>query len=194
MARARVAPRLIDGKLNGRHLIERGTRISGGIYVSTNERLAITVDAASPEVSSIYERMLSWAGNSAPLNRVEQRTFLNVVCIISRQAITTRDQASMEAFEGRFDAGHHEMPLDTFIKMKLGDCRVLSLLAGVLTEKLIDDKFISGKVTIDRNTVEGQGGHAWVRFEDATGRATIIDATNDYVGDEEGGQWVYKRN
>jgi len=192
-ARARVASRLVDGKLGGRRLIEYGTRISGGIYVSQSERLAITVDGASPEISSLYQRMLGWAKKDGPLEFVEQNIFLNLVCTISGMAIKTDGSNYMQTFEGFIKASDHIMSLDDFIKIQIGDCRVFGLLSGVLAEKLSDDNLILGGVSIDRNSIKGEGGHAWARFEHMFGGVTIIDATNNYVGDEEGGPWVYKR-
>jgi hypothetical protein len=123
-ARARVAPRLIDGKLNGRHLIEHDTRISGGIYIN---------------------------------------------------------------------APDHEVPLDNFIKLGIGDCRAFALLAGSLTERLTDMLLLLGTVNVDRNMIQDRGGHAWVRYKDFFGKVTIIDAPNQYLGDEISGLWAYKR-
>jgi len=193
IARQRVEPRLVGGKLNGRHLIEHNTRISGGVYVSSGPRLAITVDGRSPEVSRLYRTMLERAGLKGSLNEVEQNIFLNHVFCITKETIKTDGSRYMETFEGFIRASDNEMPLENFIKMQIGDCRIFALLAGVLIERLIDEGFLIGSASIDRNTVEEKGGHAWARFSDFFGTVTILDVTNDYTGPEDGGPWHYKR-
>lgn len=193
LARTRVAHRLVDGKLNGRHLIERDTRISGGIYLSASPRLAITVDGTFPEVSVLHQRILERAQLVSPLIEVPENVFLNHVCSITRQTINNDVLGYVGIFEGVINSNDHQMSLDDFIKTQIGDCRVFALLAGVLTERLTDGDLLLGSVSVDRNTVEGLGGHVWARYKDFFGTVTIIDATNNYVGDEEGGPWIYRR-
>ena len=193
LARTRVAPRLTDGKLNGRHLIEHDTRISGGIYISATPRLAITVDSNSPEISSIFKNMLERAGKDIPLEEVEENIFLGHVLSITKEAIRTHNSSYIDTVEKFINAPDHEVPLDNFIKLGIGDCRAFALLAGFLTERLTDMLLLLGTANVDRNTVEGHGGHAWVRYKDFFGKVTIIDAPNSYVGTEENGLWVYRR-
>jgi hypothetical protein len=193
MARTRVAHRLVDGKLNGRHLIEHDSRISGGVYLSSSPRLAITVDGNSPELLRLHQTVLERASILGPLNEVEENIYLGHVCCLARQIIKNDVFNYMEIFEKFMHANDHEMPLDTFIKIEIGDCRMFALLAGALTEKLTDEGLLLGSVSIDRNTVEDKGGHVWTRYKDFCGTVTIIDATNDYIGPENGGRWVYKR-
>ena len=192
-ARARISSRLVDGKLNGRHLIESDTRISGGVYVSETSRLAITVDGKSDKISSLYQKLLLETGKSGPLNSIPAPAFLGHVMDLVRKTLQNDCLGFLQTFEGVLNRPDAEISLDLLTEMEITDCRVFSLLAGVLTEKLIDDKFVIGKVSIDRNAVLDVGGHVWDRFQGKGGQIIILDATNDYLGPEESKIWPYKR-
>ena len=193
MARQRLGPRIVDGKFLGRPLIERDTRISGGVYISQNARLAIRVDADSFAISSLYEKVLKEAGKSFMLDQISERVFLDHVSVAVKETIKSDTSGFLETMEEFINASDHKISLDDFIEMGIGDCRIFALLSGVLIEKLIDDRFIAGKVSIDRNVILNFGGHVWARFENTEGKVTIVDIANDYIGPEEGGPWIYKR-
>lgn len=77
-----------------------------------------------------------------------------------------------------------------------GVCRHQALLAAYILEKLIKDGYLSGKVSVDRNKVKGEGGHAWARYTDADNETFIIDSAQDYCGrlaDAKKGRWKYAR-
>ena len=80
----------------------------------------------------------------------------------------------------------------------MGVCRHQALLCGYLLEKLIKDERISGKVSVDRNFVEGLGGHAWARYTTDRGKVYILDVAQNYKGclgdmTKKQSRWFYER-
>ncbi len=73
-----------------------------------------------------------------------------------------------------------------------------SLLTGYLLERLSKDGLVGGKVSVDRNYVQGLGGHAWVRYTNSGGEVFILDSAQGYIGrldemDESQKRWFYER-
>lgn len=86
--------------------------------------------------------------------------------------------------------------LGEYLDESAGVCRHQALLAAYILEKLIKDGYLSGKVSVDRNKVKGEGGHAWARYTDADNETFIIDSAQDYCGrlaDAKEGRWKYAR-
>ncbi|EKD64692.1 MAG: hypothetical protein ACD_50C00323G0007, partial [uncultured bacterium] len=71
-----------------------------------------------------------------------------------------------------------------------------ALLAGYLLEKLTQEGILGGKVSVDRNFIEGRGGHAWVRYTNSREEVFILDPAQDYKGtlkDAPKNGWDYRR-
>jgi len=71
-----------------------------------------------------------------------------------------------------------KVSLDIFINNGTGACRHLSLVAAALLEKLIDEKIIEGKVSVDKARFDIDGvnkGHVWARYTMNNGTVYIID-------------------
>jgi hypothetical protein len=65
-----------------------------------------------------------------------------------------------------------------------------------LLERLKNEGYVAGNVSIDRNSIPGLGGHAWVRYQNSKDVVFVIDPAQNYVGrlDEAPKQgWSYKR-
>jgi hypothetical protein len=199
LARRRIAPELVDGRLNDRHLIEKDTPISGGAYVSENRRLIIEVNGESTKMSGIYQQFLETVGKNTTLDSICTRHFLSHVMETTRGILKNDYLDFLQTFEGLVNLLNAKtlcdtrISLDMMVEMEIADCRIYSLLSGVLIERLIEDKFILGRVSLDRNAVKGLGGHVWARFTALDGEVTIVDATNNYLGDENSDIWPYKR-
>lgn len=100
--------------------------------------------------------------------------------------------------EGSF-TNDQKVSLGAYIN-KGGICRHQALLTGYLLEKMVQDGKLPGKVSIDRNSIPNQGGHAWVRYEEPgkpnTNTVSIIDPAQGYVGrlsDVPTDAWFYSR-
>ncbi len=194
VARTRVEKQLVNGRLNGRHLIERDTRLSGGIYLSEMERLAITVDNNTPNISTLYRKVIGEAERYGALDRVSDRIFVRLAFESTKDAIKTDPFGLLDVIKSFWTASDMGISLDDLINMQIGDCRVFALTCATLVERLIDEGFVRGKISIDRNAIEDKGGHVWARFTNHMGLVTILDATLDHFGPEDGGRWVYKRD
>ena len=88
--------------------------------------------------------------------------------------------------------------LNRYLKSHAGVCRHQALLAAYLLEKLVDDGYLGGKVSVDRNVILGLGGHAWVRYTTSWGKVVILDIAQNCFGSldklkKEGTHWFYER-
>lgn len=201
-----------EGYWNGRTIIARDTEIVGGVYLGAGEREAIVVDDLKypNELNEAYSESERWFyGNplSKLLRRTRGETIFEYIHNISKKKLGGNqddieekvrrfvDKKEWEA-AARGSYSDVEIPLNDFIKVKAGVCRHRALLAGYLLERLIQNGHMTGSVSIDRNTIRGKGGHAWVRYESADKRnVIIIDPSLGYVGNIEKAPsiWNYKR-
>ncbi|MDP3954875.1 MAG: hypothetical protein Q8Q15_00740 [bacterium] len=190
------------GRFAGRPIITRDTPINGGVYLGSSAREAIVVDdrkypqelnAAYTELRrkmtegvsrgrSVFECVYEVTKRTLDLPRrtgdVEERVDELVGSIVS--------QSGPDA----------KVTLNEFMREGIGICRHRALLAGYLIERLVKEGVLRGKVSVDRNYLPKQGGHAWVRWEGAGGNPIIIiDSSLGYVGPIERAprNWNYNR-
>lgn len=178
------------GLFAGRRIIGRNTPINGGVYVGSGAREAIVVDdrqypqelmQVSQQLSAALERHVAGSGKNI-FSYVYEVTKVNLGGSQKPETIERlieQDVARITGARGP-DA---TVPLNLFIKNRRGVCRQRALLAGYLIEQLIQKGKLKGKVSVDRNTIPGLGGHAWARYESPDGKAVIIiDPSLEYVG------------
>lgn len=214
------------GTYMGRHLILMDTPIDGGVLVGKNSREAIIVDSTGPEVQKLYQRTLElladprFTGLYAPeaypeaYSSAEERqigrTLWAVYRVVSdafsppragrqRKQKPFNPERAVDALVTELAAwGDKQVPLDVFIERGAGVCRQNASAAGVLLEMLIKGGYISGEVSVDRNTVN-RVSHAWARYTTPTGHVWIVDPAQplicsqlDHVATIEGA-WSYQR-
>jgi hypothetical protein len=194
------------GYFKGRRIIGRDIPINKGVYLGGGEREALVVDdekykSKFEEVYSnllkekdIYKRLYlpKYKGEKVlPLKT--ERLLKDVYKTVNKFLPFNAEKAEKIADQYAPDK---EVSLTEFIDKKAGSCRHQALLAGYLLEKLIDDEFIKGKVSVDRNYLKGKGGHAWVRFQNDKGEIYILDPAARYIGklkDTRRQEWPYQR-
>lgn len=202
-----------EGYFAGRHIIARDTPINKGVYLGSSPRDAIVVDDEKypQELGESYAELCKWfeferfQGNikngdhllfEKVLEMTKQRLGGDDPDIIEKVDSEIRRVRELEwTKNGRLMSGDIKIPLNLFIKKGVGVCRHRALLAGYLLERMVNYGQIFGSVSIDRNTIKGKGGHAWVRFTDGKD-IIIIDPSLGYVGklqDASVAVWDYRR-
>lgn len=183
------------GKWQGRNIIGRDCPINGGVYLGGGEREAIVVDdKEDPELSHAYQELIKRRKTKEQRGESFKDGVLGEVFDLTKELLPYSDAKVAQVTRGL--QPDQKISLSSFLIAKGGICRHQALLAGYLLEKLKSDGHISGQVSIDRNYVPGQGGHAWVRYVNSAGKVFIIDPAQDFIGKiEEAGedQWFYKR-
>lgn len=183
------------GEYAGRHVIGRDCRINGGVYLGGGEREAIVVDDKKyGELGDTYDELLRRREKAVKEGGAFKAGILTDVYELTMEKLPYRQDIVDDLVR---DYGHdHKVSLTTFMNRGGGVCRHQALLAAYLLERLKDEGKINGKVSVDRNYVEGKGGHAWVRYENSAGTVFIIDPAQHYAGrlDDAGeDQWFYER-
>ena len=180
----------------GRRIIGRDSPINGGVYLGGGPREAIVVDdTKSKYLNQIYDELLRETASA-----IQNGTFKNIVLekvYRKAQQWLPYNLAQTEAIAAPHN-NDQKVNIDLFLGAKSGVCRHEALLAGYLLERLGKDGYIGGTASIDRNSVGGKGGHAWVRYTNSTGRVYIIDPAQDFIGSladilDEDQRWFYNR-
>ncbi|MDQ5951045.1 MAG: hypothetical protein QG639_322 [Patescibacteria group bacterium] len=180
----------------GRPIIARDTAINGGVYVNIGSKIeAIVVDESrDPAIRKVYEvlrerlKLLEDSGQNVKQHALEEAYALV-------QEVMPYSSASVDRIWDKMTDGR-KIYLAEFIGG--GVCRHQALLVGYLLEKLVRDGILGGRPSIDRNYVEGKGGHAWVRYTNSAGVPYIVDAAQNYAGplddmNEANNRWFYQR-
>lgn len=183
-----------------RHLIRRDERINGGVYPGENVREAIVVDdKKQPELASLYTGLIR------KTKAMSQKTDIPLKHLLLDTVFKTVSEAMPYSEVGveQIAREFHLQPdqkigLNQYLIRKVGVCRHQALLAGYLLEKLVKRRHLGGKVSLDRNSVPGEGDHAWVRYTTTIGEVYILDVTNGFIGklqDTVGNpsRWQYQR-
>ena len=172
----------LHGYFKGRPIIGRDSRINGGIYVGSGKREAIVIDDNKSEsLREVYEDL-----QELIVGRTSVEGVLQLIYELTNRYIPYDERA--------VDDINLEHNLSNDAKVSLGVymgrggvCRHQALLSGYLLEKMIDEGKLPGEVSIDRNSVKGVGGHAWVRYnQNPTSKdlnsISIIDPAQKYIG------------
>ncbi|OGM10875.1 hypothetical protein A2W13_00295 [Candidatus Woesebacteria bacterium RBG_16_36_11] len=183
------------GMWQGRPIIGRDSLINGGVYLGGGEREAIVVDdKKQPELTSIYQELLRRREAKEKHGEPFKFGVLKEVFDITREKLPYNQTVVYDLTENLLP--DQKIALSVFIKNRGGECRHQALLAAYLLEKLRIDNYVNGKVSVDRNYVEGMGGHAWVRYINSANDVYIIDPAQNFIGkieDTGSDQWFYER-
>ena len=174
----------------GRHIIARDSPIDGGVYIGANPREAIVVD------STKYER------TGKIIAQAIERYHLTGNAIKTAYDITREhlryDNKEVENIEEKLSEGKRDVKisLDEYLYKGVGVCRHMALVSALILEKFIEEEFIFGEVSVDRNVISPLGAHAWCRYTDTNETIFIIDPAKNYVGRIEDAQgiWIYERD
>jgi hypothetical protein len=184
------------GRFKKRALIGRDTRINGGIYLGAGGREAIVVDGRHKGLRKVYDELAEEWSKRKGRKSDDAGTMRGVFDLVRKHLPYRSDiveQVFYDELEGKED---QKVSLEVYIDKQGGECRHQALLGGYLLERMIDDGLIGGKVSVDRNFVPGQGGHAWIRYTSAEGKVFIIDPARNYIGELEDTseyRWFYER-
>ena len=183
------------GYFQGRPIIARDTKINGGVYMVGGMGEALVVDDKKYEqlnktYSEFTKRAAGWFGKSI---KADQKFFKRLLGFSQERLLYNLKKT--EEIADQYSADQ-KISLDIFLDAGVGVCRHQAVLGAYLLEKMIGEGLIKGQVSVDRNIIQGQGGHAWIRYTDENGRVMIIDPAQDYVGpleDIKKDRWFYER-
>ena len=181
----------------GRHFIAMDTRIDKGVSVGGFSREAIVVDFdKSPSLQRLYNEILLRCRVSGKFAR---NLFLGKLYGLVDETFQQRSDEYVEQLVNSLNVpDDYKVSLDFFVENHAGVCRHMALTAGVVTERLADNRYLRGKVSVDRNEVKGHGAHEWVRYTSSSGRVLIIDVARGFCGTLEdsaklANSWPYQR-
>ena len=200
------------GRYLGRPIIGRDSRIDGGVYIGRKPREAIVVDMAAPGLlDNVYQDWLKELQRAAPLwpwqhvtlgkKRAVQRLMHRHIANLCRDLVHRvlpfdRQVVAKVALEHTLGPDD-KVRLDVYLRRRGGVCRHQVCLLGAVLERLTDEGWAEGKVSIDRKFVPKQYSHAWVRWTDSDGKVWILDAAQDVWGPldafEPERRWFYAR-
>lgn len=195
-------PEAQRGLFAGRRIIGRDTPINGGVYIGGGAREAIVVDDKQypKELQQSYKQLRTnmERGNGSGktiFDYVYEVSKANLGGSLRSEDVEKQvDEAVVHIMRVR--GADAQVPLNFFIQKGIGICRQRALLAGYLIERLIREGRLKGRVSVDRNTIPGQGGHAWARYESPDRKIiVVIDPSIGYVGpiNKAPGDWSYER-
>lgn len=161
-----------------RRIIGRDTPINGGVYIVPRVQEAIVVDDTrfTEEYERTYLATLDLIYSTVrrnPQASVVRKVLMPVFSIVEK-ALPYDSAFANEIATAYRD---RKVNLGDFIRTGAGVCRHQALMSAYLLERLKKDRELSSKdrISIDRNYIPGQGGHAWVRFTASNGTPYILD-------------------
>lgn len=178
----------------GRPIICKDSPVDGGVSIGQYEREAIVVDSQkSNSLLSLYEKAKKRAMFKGQVDKA--LILLSVFKVVSEKL--KYDSSKVEKIVKKAGVKKDKkINLENFVKAEAGICTHQALLCGVLLELFIKDKYLRGKVSVDRNSVY-RNGHAWCRYTTSGGKVFIMDVANDFMGSLEKGLekgiWCYNR-
>ncbi|MBU2638844.1 MAG: hypothetical protein KJ955_07765 [Nanoarchaeota archaeon] len=178
----------------GRKIIHRDSPIDKGVYLGAGEREAIVVDSDKyPAIRKLYEKAKEKALVGLAEKDIVKCMVLRAVYETVKETMTACDEKAVDAIVRLARCGKDgKIALDLFIENQVGVCRHMALACGALLELFRKDGFVSGNISIDRNT--DKGGHAWCRYTNSGGEVYILDVAQNYVGRmEKAVNWDYRR-
>ena len=191
-----------ERRYRGRKMIGRDSKINGGVYVcvdpSGNQLTEAVVvdDKVDGQLSKEYEFLLGVIKEESNRNGKE---FRELALEMSFEYVKQRlpyDSEAVREIERKYGYGTN-VGLEIFLKNKVGVCRHQALFLGYLIEKMVEDKYLRGKVSVDRNYDPDKGGHSWVRYVNSGKEIGILDPAQDFIGSLKGANeltyWDYRR-
>lgn len=189
----------------GRPLIDPGTLIDGGVYVGPLQREAIVVDFEKssdnpehfPNLKSLYMRtklktseLYQFGAERREDLRKDIDLYLPAVFNTVNEAIPTRDESYLNSLVKACNFGNDtKVHIDFFIGNGIGIDRQLSLICGVLLERLIKEKFLQGRASIDREVIISSekniriiGEYSRCNYTAENGKIFTLDVMGNYLG------------
>ncbi|NBS41483.1 hypothetical protein EBS80_02380 [bacterium] len=158
----------------GHHVIGRDRPITRGIYLGSHAREAIVV-TDDPSMLRAYHDLRRRLGR-VPW-RLGEPAIIRAVHDFVRERMPG-GRAETRTLLARVlpdRPGDEKIALSVFVENGAGVCRHRPLFGAYLVEKLIRDRVLFGRVSIDR-AEDDQGGHAWMRYVSRwSGRILISD-------------------
>ncbi len=175
------------GWFHGWRIIGAMTRIDGGIYLGRRPREAIVVDMRRPgsALRQLYELWLRSLrdGRSDADVRSDLHEHLAARVAELVAAYMPYDEQVVRRLDGRgLLQPDQPIDLDVFLGERGGVCRHQVCMVGALLERLVDQGWLQGHVSLERKHVPGWFSHAWVRFDDAEGSEWILDPAQERYG------------
>ncbi|MEI7603754.1 MAG: hypothetical protein WCJ19_01925 [bacterium] len=195
-------------KMQGRRLIYRDQRIEGGAFISglnsagkIAKELLVVDSTLGKKGSGVYTK--AYLELEKELNARRGKESAPNQGALLRSVYDVTNDTLKESSDGvdkiinKYGVGS-KIDLSFFMNEGVGVCRHMALLSAWLIEKLITEGKIKGNISVDRNYIEGRGGHAWARFTSDAGQVFIIDPAQHYVGplinlNPKPNMWDYKR-
>lgn len=178
----------------GRPIIGRDRKIDGGVYLGGSAREAVVVDGEKdPALEKVYQELLKRRREAQSRGKDFKDGILEDVWELVGQ-VMPYNEVKVQEIERSLPEPDTKIYLSAFIGG--GVCRHQALLTGYLLERLSKEGLVGGKVSIDRNYVPDEGGHAWVRYTNSAGDVFILDSAQRYIGrlDEiSEDRWFYER-
>jgi len=182
------------GVFRNRRIIGRDVPINKGVYLGGSSREAIVVDDEKMPTLDILYGDLQWNIKSRG-GDYKTESLSEVFKLVSKELPFSETEVARIAREKQLEPDD-KIGIDVYIG-RGGVCRHQALLCAYLLERLCHDGYLGGKVSVDRNYVEGKGGHAWCRYTSKSGKVFILDVAQGYKGHIEDvdtkWQWFYKR-
>lgn len=200
VARVQNSPFFVEGEkekfFKGRPIIGRDKAINGGIYLGASAREAIVVDdQKDQQLNYAYNELIQLRKKAQEHGETfKQGVLLEAYNLVKR--LIPFDLNNTDRIIGVSTKSDRKIALSVFFGG--GVCRHQALLLAYFLERLLKEGYLKGKVSIDRNFVDGKGGHAWVRYTNSVGKVFILDPTQNYVGslddiERDDQKWFYER-
>lgn len=192
----------------GRPIIDRDSRINGGIYLGGHGREAIVVDdEKQPKLKQAYDMLRAKlirehipryevAVIKGELRHKPATTFDPMSAAIEAYRYTQQLIPTGKEFANSLAVKYEDdrkIALSAFYG-KSGVCRHHALNNAYFIEKMIDQELLTGEVHVERNSTDA-GAHAWARFTPEFGEPIILDTTQNFVGTvsvaEQNAYWDY---
>lgn len=91
--------------------------------------------------------------------------------------VVEAEQELSNSFSGKL------MDIGENIRAQVGVCEHMTLVAAYVMERLIDEGYLRGKVSVDRNYIpERKASHTWVRYTSKGGKVFILDIAKGVSG------------
>lgn len=212
------------GYYYGRRILGRDMPINDSVYIGSSDREAIVIDDGKDEplkqsfIDFLHQRKEKVFKQVAEKNIVKrllknffprqkekriitlaqfQKGILNDVFSYVRDVMPNNaDEVNKIEKEIKALSKSKKIYLGSYINRQAGVCRHEGLFAGYLLEKLINNGYLKGSVSVDRNKVIGKGAHAWCRYTDKNNEIFILDPAQNFNGRLKNAgknQWKYAR-
>jgi hypothetical protein len=182
MAKERINP-IASQSVNmfgNRFIIERDSRIENGVYIGGASREAIVVDWKKPKLNELYDNIFKALGSD---KRYHKTLLLASVFETVKKAFPNLSVSETDQLLQRYEVKpNRKVYIDVFIANGTGVCGHVALCCAALIERLTDEGHLSGKVSVDRNSISSKGAHAWCRYTNGAGEVIILDVMQNYLG------------